>query len=344
MAAQPVSALYTYSRSIKMSTSQPSATGVTYSVSFKADQAYTLKTLIVDFCANSPLIGQTCSAPAGFTVGATPTVINFQQNGVAVAGSWTAASQNSGRTLSFSNATGVSVAAGDNLTLDLTTVTNPNSVTSFYARMLTYDVTSPAYSDVSTAVFRETGSVALSTANNIGFTFQVPESLSFCVYKTTCGDTPALTLGHGTNKVLDSSVIDTDTAQFSIATNALNGVAIMARGTSLKTSSYTIAPINGGSGVQAAMVAGTEAFGLKVSPTTGSIAATAAYADTGGNSYTFDNNMVPPSTGSAIIANQATPGPLSSTVMTVTFGATASSTTPANVYTAIISLIAVATF
>src|SRR6476646_7721525 len=65
-------------RQIKMSSSQASATGVSYEVTFKSATGYQLKGFILDFCdgTSTPIIGDsTCSAPASpFSVGASPTI------------------------------------------------------------------------------------------------------------------------------------------------------------------------------------------------------------------------------------------------------------------------------
>ena len=334
---------FNYQRSVTMSDARPGATGVSYTVQFTVDASYTFSSLVFDVCENSPLVGQTCDAPTGFTMGGTPTVSAYTINGTNP-GTWTASSQASGRVLIFKPTTGSSVSPGDVISITITNVTNPTPVESFYGRIISFSTSVPAYATTTSNPYEESGGVALATASGIGFVFQVPESLQFCVYKVTCGDTPAVVLGHGPNKVLDANQIDTDTAKFSIATNALSGVAVTAHGGPPAITGHTLAAINGGNGVQSVMAAGTEAFGFKVSPTSGDIFAAAAYADTGGNDYTFDNAMTPPSTAGAVITQQTTPGPINSNELTMTFAATASPVTPAGTYSTNIVLVANATF
>lgn len=331
-----------YNRSVTMLTAQPSATSVNYHVALTADSSYSLRTIIIDFCSNSPLAGQTCTAPTGFSVG-TPTAANLLVNGSTPGGTWTPSALNSGRTFEYSGSAGTAVSAGNTISFDITSVTNPSTIGSFYGRIFTYTTAAPAYNTTDTDVFAETGSVALSTASGIGFVFQVPESLQFCVYKSSCGDTPAVVLGHGANSVLDSSQIDTDTALFSISTNALGGAVVNAYGSTPKIPSARLNSIGGGTGTMTTMVAGTEAFGFRLSPTSGTIAAGTCYAGAG-NNYCFNDTMLPPSGSPVPITQQATPGPINSQVMTITFAATASTTTRAGLYTSNIVLIAVATF
>jgi hypothetical protein len=330
---------HVYDRSVTMSTAKPSATPATYSVSFKASESYKLNTFILDFCSNSPLVGQDCTAPGGFSVGGTPAISNFNINGSAAGGTWTGTSQNSGRTLTVAGSTGVHVAPRDIIPFDITTVTNPSSVTSFFGRMLTYNFASPTYSATDTDNYKESGGVALATANGIGFVFQVPETLEFCVYKVTCGDAPDVVLGHGPHMVIDDSQVDTDTAKASIATNALNGATIVGFGdTPHLTPTIRLDPTTP-NGSSVLIVPGTEAFGIRIGPSAGAISANFCYRDSNAaGKYCFSNQMA--TTGTPL-TRQATPGPFDTTEFTFTFAATASKTTQAGTYSSIISLVAV---
>jgi hypothetical protein len=330
---------HVYDRSISMSSAKPSASPTTYSVSFKASESYDLKTLIVDFCSNSPEAGQDCTAPGGFTVSGSPGISNFAINGSAPGGSWTGTSQNSGRTLVVAGSAAASISPGDVITFDITTVTNPGSVTSFFGRILTYSFAAPTYSANDTDNYKESGGTALATANGIGFVFQVPESLQFCVYKVTCGDVPDLILGHGPHMALDDSQIDTDTAKASISTNALNGATIVGYGDAPTLSPGVRINPTTPNGSSVLIVAGTEAFGIRIGPSTGEISANFCYRDSNApNKYCFSNAMATTGTN---LTRQATAGPISGTVLTFTFAATASKTTQAGTYTTIISLVAV---
>jgi hypothetical protein len=338
----PVLAVNNYARSITMSSAKPSAAAVTYTVEFTADSSYSLQTLIVDFCTNSPLAGQNCTAPTGFTVGASPTAVAPTINGTPAFGTWTASSQNSGRTFVYSSSVGVAINAGDVVAYSITSVTNPSSVTSFYGRMFSYSSSSPTYSDTDTDIFEDNGGTALATANGIGFVFQVPESLEFCVYKVTCGDDPVVVLGHGPNNALDDTQIDTDTAKASISTNALNGATIVGYGDAPTLSPGVRLNPTTPNGSSVLIVAGTEAFGIRIGPSTGSISANFCYRDSNApDKYCFNTAMA--TTGSPL-TRQATPGPISNTELTFTFGATASKTTQAGTYSSLISLVAVGAY
>ena len=277
------------SREIKMSSSAAGATSVTYRVAWQASATYTVKGIVIDFCSTSPIIGDTCTKPTGFSVG-TPTIAN--QSGIS---GFSASSANTNRTLLLTNATGSSLTASTtNVSFELTTATNPTSSnTTFYARIITYTndtgADSPAtYTDTSPGTSTEAGGVALSTADQITIQSKVQERITFCVYTsaanyTSCGSvstTNPVVLGD-TNGVLNPSLPSVSkTAKYNITTNASNGVTIRAKGSTLTSGSFTIDAIGSGSSSGASSSVGTEQFGL------------CTYRDTGGGTggLTPDNN------------------------------------------------------
>lgn len=212
-------------RSITMKTSAASATSVTYHVRFDIPTPVTNTTLgsiAVDFCDNSPIIGDTtCSAIAGFDIG-TPTV-SGQSNGSntdpldsSVTGDCdisglTTASALTTHTLSLvAPTTAATVSAGQTCFFDITTVSNPSTANhTFYARIYTYvdidddgngcttaDDVSTCYTVADPRTFTDAGGIALSTAAQITVTAKVQERLTFCVYTfpVIAGvDTPANT-------------------------------------------------------------------------------------------------------------------------------------------------------
>src|ERR1700691_578760 len=71
-----VSANQVEPRSITISNSNASATSVSYNVVFTPGTTTTVGGIVVDICANDPIVGDTsCTYPAGFTWGsATPSL------------------------------------------------------------------------------------------------------------------------------------------------------------------------------------------------------------------------------------------------------------------------------
>lgn len=347
------SAAQVTTRSIKMSSSTAGA-AASYQVVFTPGTSGTVGGIVVDFCDNTPIIGDTsCTVPTGFTVTGTPAVT---VNGGMGSG-WTFSSANSGQVLFLSNSTPQSLSTGTPVDFTITSVTNPNTANhSFYARVLTFNTSANMSSQytVSTttrassfANMVDYGGIALSTATPINITARVMESLAFCVYKTTCGDDPSMTLGHGGNTILDNTAIDTGTAKFSVSTNAQTGADIRWKGDTLKSGSNSIAAAGAGTSTTPVTfttgAGNTAAFGAAVpSGTLGTSTTASTYYD--GNGTTTFNLFAANVTGTYgdIIAQIS--GPVNSSVTSVVFGAVASNTTPAGIYTATEQLIATGKF
>ena len=266
---------------------------VTYRVSFDAVNATPAGSLIIDFCSNTPLIGETCTAPTGMDVSGV--VLST------VSGSVTAAGWNEGTgsvsQVRLAKASGSDIAGSGSLEVfDLTVLTNPSTTGTFYARIYTsQNTTYGSYSSAtSPGNFLDYGGIALTTTALITITARVQESLIFCVsnadqstWSTTgdCSDTlvgsnpPVVELGHtsGSTLILDANTVDTDTIYSSLSTNATNGAVVNLR--SNPGGKLSGAPTCGGlsadAGVTcaipavgataAAIVAGTADFGLFVS-------------------------------------------------------------------------------
>lgn len=304
-------------RSIKMSdsgvsggaitTGVGSGTNVSYRVTFTSATAYTLKGIVIDFCSGTggtPFIEDAnCPAPAGFTVGATPTIDtsaytdNTTSTPVAyssLGAGWTASSLNSGQTFTMSDSTGVGVTAGTAYSFAINGVTNTSELGTFYARLITYtsDTAPAAYTHATPGSYQDYGGFALSTAYVIQVTAKVQETLTFCVSgsttpppgaptsPTSCTPTgnlvvPAITLGHGTNNTLDTSAVDTGSVFTITSTNALNGVAIRMQnsnacgGLSIDAGvTCAIPAANAGAATPGAITAGTAAFGMHCNDST----------------------------------------------------------------------------
>jgi len=358
-------------RSIQMSDSAPSGgsitsgvgsgTNVSYSLTFTTSSA--IQSVVVDFCGNTPLIGDTtCSAVTGLDMSAATLTAN---------GTWSltpAASQ-----LKFTNS--ASQAAGT-FTLEVNGVTNPtaptmgpNSAFSFYARMSAYtDATYGTYGGFATpGNYTEYGGVALSINNPITVTARVMETLGLCASSVnytgvacagpTATDTPSVTLGHGPNLILDTSRVDTADVYTQISTNAANGYALYLRASNScaglsKDNGATcgIPAVNAGAATGATIVAGTAAFGATVSDGTtvsggsGTNTAVARWKTTA-PTYIMDNTTASDNVtytyGSKIASS---PSQANGVINTITFAATASPTTAAGIYSENFSLIGVGTF
>jgi hypothetical protein len=244
-------------RSITMSSSNAAAAANsnTYQIRFTAASSYTVKAIVVDFCSNDPIVGDaTCTAPTGFDVGgATPTIITSSGTDPTLSATlgtgWTGAGTNlitgsQYRTLTITNSTGVAVTSASVVSFDMSNVTNPTTVGSFYARILTYTTTTTGYAPGSEGSYSDYGGVALSTAALITITSRVQEQLSFCVYISSCGTAATLNLGDS-HDVLSTTAPAiaagaTYGVYYSLSTNASHGAMVYLKGSTLTSGAYTI--------------------------------------------------------------------------------------------------------
>lgn len=259
------------SRSIGLTSTTKALTGVSYEINFTSVGA--AEVVLVDFCTNTPLIGEACTAPTGFSVsGATESDGDIDALAVEDA-----------NTL-FIDAT-VGAAAAKSLTVD--TITNPTDAGTIYARIVTYGTDLANAQTQYTAAnnlgtYVDTGAVAISITDAIAVDAAVLESLSFCTaavaITANCGNAaanpPNLTLGEGTPKALTSAQISTGNIFTQLSTNALSGAVVRIKSNNANCSGLAL---NGGStchiaaaGTTGTFTAGTAKFGLFVNPTTGS--------------------------------------------------------------------------
>lgn len=338
-----VSAAQVTERSIALSNSSVSATGVTYEVNFTAPTA--AAAMIIDFCSNSPLLGESCTAPTGFDASS------------AAATGFTATS-----TANHLKLVG-SIAASTN-TITVTGLTNPEDDGTMYARVTTYASTgdADAYVDpTDLGTVQDDGGIALSITPTIGVSGAVLESMTFCVSGAVISDAcvtttaPVLKLGEtvGTAKALDASAVSTGSIFTQISTNAANGAVI-----SLKSNTFDcggllrvgsadcdIAPAQ-----QTGIVAGEAKFGVKTTTATGGTLGTLQPVSGSGynNSayalnYTTGNTAGVTSTfGDPFLDTDGSP--VNGRNMELNFGASITNDTPAGLYSADISMIATGKF
>ena len=253
-------------RSIQLSDSSPSngtftagvgsGLDVKYKVSFKTTSV--ANSMVIDFCQEDPLIGDTCTTPTGMSV--TSADIDPTSTGDVTSAGWTITGSNAPNPhISLAKGTGTSMAAATQENFNIRHITNPNSVRAaskgtFYARIYTYSTTTYgngtlSYTNAGAASnsgFADYGGLALSINYVITITARVQEALTFCVsgddpnnWTTTgdCGDSavtsvplngpPNIILGHGTpTSILDDTTIDYGNIWTQLSTNATNGAVI----------------------------------------------------------------------------------------------------------------------
>ncbi len=253
------------SRSIEMSDSSAGATNVTYTLAYTTATTSNVGGVVVDFCSNSPIIGDTCTAPSGFNTNEA-TLVLANQSGITGLTVDTTYSTTSTLIL---DRTASSINSSTSVSIDLGTsahgITNPSTANqTFYARVYTFSTTADAqaYSATGTNTgLVDAGGIALSTAATITITAKVQEEITFCVYTgANCaagGTSVALGDTHG---VLSSTgpFVDIST-KYDVASNASSGVTIRMKGNTLQSGSSSIAAIGASA---ASSSAGTSQFGL----------------------------------------------------------------------------------
>lgn len=352
------------SRSIALSTTAASATGVGYEVKFTpgadADE------FIVDFCNDSPVPGQTCTAPTGFdTTGVGTTT-----------GTATVSAVTSEATGGLKSAVKVvtSMTSGTPVDVKLTGITNPSEVndadTGFYGRIVTYntgDADDYASDDLGSPV--EEGGVALAITDSIGVTAAVREAMTFCISGQTIGEscdagsiTPAnLELGEsiGNAKALSDQAVSTGSVFTQLSTNAVHGAVVNLKSSATNCGGLLLLGDTSHCYIAAAGTTGTigngdAKFGIKLGASSGTSGVTAASGtlqaasanyDTSNfrlNGATDNSTGVTSAYGDPIINSNSLP--VNNQNMEITFGASANSATPAGTYSANLSMIATGTF
>lgn len=338
-------------RSIALSSSSKAATGVTYTVDFTATAAGAAGAFVIDFCNDSPILGQTCTAPTGFDASA-------------------AASATSGFT-DVAGSTSKVVVTGtinnnDQVSVELTGIDNPTTTDPLYARIVTFDTQAHANAYTSTTPGTgvvDNGGVAIGITDTVGVSGAVLESMTFCAAKITItadcanasANSPVLKLGEtvGTTVALDALHVSTGDIYTQISTNAAGGAVVSLKSgvacgglKRVEATDCDIVPaVTGG------ISAGDAKFGLKAAAAadTGSNPNGTFQAINGYNSSTFQLNWVSGNAtgvaspyGDQILNTNSLPA--NNKNVKLTFGASINNSTPAGLYSADLSMIATGKF
>jgi len=301
-------------REIKISTSEGAATGVTYAVDFDVATTNDIGGIVVAFCdgASSPIIGDTdCVHPTGFDL-TSAGLANGATGDVDVSSFTPAVTDHANgagtNTFELTNSTAASgILVGDTVQFEITSVVNPSTIGTFYARIMTYDTEAEAQGytladEEAGGPVVEAGGIALSTADSLNVEARVQERLTFCVFTAelsvqgdyeTCshGSPTPIALGdeNGVLSTIHPSI--SKDAKYNITTNAGQGAIVRVKGTTLTSGILTIdaaGDVTPGDGVAVISSEGTEQFGLctytDASSLNTNLSATAPYDDTDCNS------------------------------------------------------------
>lgn len=356
-------------RSVELSSSSKATPGVAYKVSFTGVSE--AKAVVLDFCQNSPLIGSTCNAPAGFSVSA-----------ATVSGGFTKAT---GGTANDANTYVVTGSVDGATEINLANVTNPTAAGPLYVRIVTYDGADTAAAQTAATAYSSTalgsgvvdqGSAAASITDTIGVSGAVLESMTFCVAGEQiptegCADVdeldaPSVKLGktNGDVTALDASEVSEGSIYSQISTNAVSGAVISLKSSALgcggllRMGATDPEECNIAPALNTGITLGQAKFGVKVGATAtnpsggqagnsngniraaaGSIYSSSAFA----LNYVDENaSGITGPFGDPFLDTEG--APVSNKNMQITFGASVANNTPAGLYSTDLSLIATGKF
>lgn len=315
-------------RTVTLSNSAASATGVTYSLATSAlpTTITPVKSVQIQLCTTP---SGACTPAPGFSTSSS--TLASQPTGLGAASGWTvnAATASSLRILNASNATNPSGAVA----IVWNGAVNPSATnTTFYGVITTY-------SDSAWTTALDSGSVALSTATQIQVALSVGETLTFCagtsITGQNCGTIAGslVNLGSGSTTATSSG-----TSVFAASTNGATGYSVSVSGNTL-TGPSTITALASG----AASSIGTKQFGLNLaSNTTPAVGAAVSGAGTATATANYGtNNTFRFGTGESVASAS---GPTNGNSFTVSYIANIDGLTPAGAYNTTLTYVATANF
>jgi hypothetical protein len=342
-------------RSVALSSASKEATGVTYEVKFTTATSAT--GFVIDFCSNTPLIGQACTPPPGLSVSAATSADSTKDAVETTANKFVGT-----KTMTTPGAQ----------TITLAGVTNPDDAGTIYARILTFNSNGEqAYESQTPGAYVDDGSVAIAITDTVGVSGAVLETMLFCVASADItkdcananANAPVLALGETVGDVvaLQAGTISTGSLYTQLSTNAASGAVVWLKSNAtgcgglmrFGSSACDIEPalqtgISEGDskfGVMTAAAA-TDPSDAQVGETSGTIQAVPA---SGYNSSTYalnwasgDATGVTSTYGDQFLNTNNLP--VNNKNMQLTFGATINNDTPAGLYSADLSLIATGKF
>jgi hypothetical protein len=234
-------------RSITISDNQAGHTGVLYNPKFFIPTAGTLGSIEIQFCSNSPLEDDTCTAPTGFDASIATISTQSGQSGFSIAGTST---PNDLILTRPPSGNGIGMVG-----YTLTGVTNPDAGGALFARIYT------RANSTGTGVYTDFGGLALSILGLLSINLEVPPFLIFCIGENITG-TDCTTATEPFSDVGDLTPAATRAAQHQmlVATNAQNGYSLWASGGTMSSGNNTINPITS----PGPSIKGTSQFGMNL--------------------------------------------------------------------------------
>lgn len=233
-------------RSVQISTAVAEATS-DHQFAFDITTTDVVGSMVFDYCSNSPLFDQPCTAPAGLDAAGASLSSQSGETGFSVHANTDA------NTLVISRVP-AATAAGS-VEYDFSDVVNPdmpNQTT--YVRISTYA------SNDGSGVAVDTGSAAFSLTANLAVSAFVPPYITLCVGVTVGSQCQSSTGSRVNLGTLSPSSANTATTQFAVATNDESGYTLSVLGTTMTSGNNGISAL----GSPAVSVPGVEQFGLNL--------------------------------------------------------------------------------
>lgn len=219
-------------RSIRVSSGQAAQSGVAYRVAFSTITTSPIGSVRVQFCANSPLIDDPCTAPAGFDISNATMASQNGMTGFVISSNTTAHEMVIGRPPAVEGPiASVYLFAG---------VTNPLNGGSMYARIYTYPTSD------GTGPYTDGGGLALYFQGGVGVSAEVPPYLRFCLGESiTNFDCNTATEPFSDIGTLSPLVTGLAQSQLVVATNADGGYSMWVQGGTMTSGNNTIPAMTG---------------------------------------------------------------------------------------------------
>lgn len=242
-----VSAAQILLRSMTISDNQAAHTGVTYNANFFIPTSGTLGSIQIEFCANSPLLDDVCTVPAGFDIASSTLSTQSGQTG------FTISSSSTPNNLILTRPPGGAGIGMLNYVFD--NVTNPSAGGALFARVYTF-----ASSDA-TGPYTDFGGLAMAINGELSISLEVPPYLIFCVGENITG-TDCTTATEPFSDMGDLNPSTTGAAQHQMlaATNAQNGYSIWAAGNTMTSGNNLISAM----AALGPSIKGTPQFGMNL--------------------------------------------------------------------------------
>jgi hypothetical protein len=217
-------------RSWREANSYPSAS-TNYFANFTLDSGMSVGSITFEVCSNSPLIDDICDIPSGFNVMSASLASQSGVTGFTY--NWVSSNE---FTLTRS---ALNVAADTNIGFEFDNITNPDTIGSYYTRILVYS------SNDGTGSPEAYAGLAFAINSNINISTIVPpyillcSAVSFNQYDCSSGTSNYINLGE-----LSSSHDSDATSQIIAATNSPTGYTVQVYGSTLTSGNNTINPLN----------------------------------------------------------------------------------------------------